>query len=223
MNNEILFLCHVVWVSGLAFACRKRSSEVQTLLMVLYGVLGNVMVLKQMVLFGLEVTTADVYAVGVILILNYIREAYDDHAVHKAMLLSFTALTILALSAWFQIAYTGLEGDSLNQAYDHIMSPFPRIVVVSAVVYLAVQYLDNILFSWMKRKCGAQYLIPRIVLSLVLSQWLDTILFTFGALHGIASSIWHIVLFSGLIKTICSLLVVANAAIGHKFLEDRHV
>lgn len=214
MSNELIFLCHVFWVSGLAFFCRKKSAETQIVLMVLYSVLGNLMVLKQMSLLGYSVTTADVYAVGVILVLNYIREAYSDDVVHRAMILSFIALAILALSAWFQVCYQGVD-DVMTHSYTEIMSHFPRLVMVSALVYIVVQYLDNALFSWMKRKCGHRYLVTRMVLSLVFSQWLDTILFSFGALSHIAYSIWHVVIFSGMVKTVCALLVMVNTAIGH--------
>jgi queuosine precursor transporter len=170
-------------------------------------------------LFGLAVTTADVYAVGVILVLNYIREEYDDELVHQAMIYSFGALILLALAAYFQISYEALAGDTMNAAYLQIMTHFPKIVVVSAVVYLFVQYVDNMLFSWMKRIAENKWFIGRIMLSLVFSQVLDTILFSLGALGDIAVSMWDIIFFSSLIKIICSSLMVANAALSHQLAE----
>ena len=71
--------------------------------MVTFALLGNHMVLKQMLLFGYSVTTADLYAVRVILVLNYIREAYDDAHVYQAMQYSFGALALLAYEQYFMI------------------------------------------------------------------------------------------------------------------------
>jgi uncharacterized integral membrane protein (TIGR00697 family) len=216
--NEGIFLLHVLLVSVLAFSCRKQSLTAQTTLMVSFALLGNLMVLKQMKLFGLSVTTADVYAVGVILVLNYIRELYDDQAVHQAMRNSFGALMLLAVAAYFQLAYEPLAQDQMSGAYAQLMEQFPKIVAVSAVVYLVVQYLDNRLFSWMKRICGHKYLMGRMLLSLFFSQILDTVLFSVYALDEIAVSLVDIIVFSSLIKIGCSVLMVLNTAISHKLL-----
>lgn len=213
--NELLFLLHVFWVSGFAFLCRKQSATVQTVLMVMYAVLGNLMVLKQISLFGLAVTSSDVYAVGVILVLNYIREEYDDDATHQAMGYSFGALFLLALASFFQLNYLAIEQNEITQAYTTIMLHFPKIVMVSAVVYLVVQYLDNLLFSWLKEICQDKYFVFRVSLSLVFSQILDTILFTFGALSDIAISVWDVILFSSMVKIVCSAFVLLQTAISH--------
>lgn len=214
--NEVLFLLHVSWVSLIAFLCRKQSMTIQAVLMTTYALLGNLMVLKQMTLFGLSVTTADVYAVGVILVLNYIREAYNDEKVHQAMLYSFGSLVILALAAYFQISYIALASDEMSAAYLQIMARFPKIVIVSAVVYLVVQYIDNRLFSWMKRLSGDKWFIGRVMLSLVFSQVLDTVLFSIGALGDIAVSILDIIVFSSLIKIICSIAMVINTMLSEQ-------
>lgn len=213
--NEILFFIHVAWVSGLAFYCRKRSVTTQSILMVMYAVLGNLMVFKQMSLFGMNVTTSDVYAVGVILVLNYIREEYDDKAVYKAMGYSFAALFMLALAAFFQNSYIPVVMDDMTQAYIQLMSPFPRMVMVSALVYLFVQYIDNILFSWLKKLCMDRYFIARVSISLVFSQVLDTFLFTLFGLYpfGHLISFWDVVIFSSIVKITCSTFVVIETEI----------
>lgn len=228
MSNEFILLGHILWVSGLAFACRKQPAETQIILMVLYSVLGNVMVFKQMILFPnvpkltMIVNTADAYAVGVILVLNYIRERYDDEVVYRAMKLSFLSLAVLAVAAYFQVNYGGID-DSMTRSYDLIMIEFPGLVMKSAVIYIVVQYLDNKLFSWMRKQCGQQYLVGRMVLSLLFSQWLDTLLFSFIAYGHVAYSIWNVVLFSGTVKSVCALLVTFNTAIGHYIWGKEHV
>lgn len=223
MQNEVIFLAHVFLVSVLAYSIRRQSVNAQTTLMVTFALLGNLMVLKQMLLFGFKVTTADVYAVGVILVLNYIREAYDDQAVHQAMRYSFGALTLLAVASYFQIAYEPLAQDQMSQAYSQMMGQFPKIVLVSAVVYWVVQYLDNRLFSWMRGIFGQRYLTGRILLSLVFSQILDTILFSIYALDDIAISLVDIIIFSSLVKIGCSFLMIFNTIISEKITRLRQI
>lgn len=214
--NEVLFFLHVAWVSAVAYLCRKQPASVQIALMVTFALLGNLMVLKQMLLFGYSVTTADVYAVGVILVLNYIREAYDNAHVYQAMQYSFGALALLALAAYFQVAYTPTMDDPISAAYAQIMAKFPKIVMVSAIVYWVVQYLDNKLFSWMRSKLGDRLFLMRVTLSLIFSQLLDTVLFTLFALDDIAYSLIDIIIFSSCVKIGCSLLMVLNTSINQK-------
>lgn len=211
--NEMIFFLHIVWVSSIAYLARKQSLAALTSLMVTYGLLGNLMVLKQMVLFGLSVTTADVYAVGVILVLNYIREQYDNQAVFDAMLYSFVALFLFAVASYFQLQYIPIADDTMSGHYDVLLQKFPKIVMVSASVYLVVQYLDNLLFSWLKYLFSDQYFIFRIFLSLVFSQVLDTVLFTVFGLGDFAKSMWDIIIFSSMIKILCSFFMVVNTSI----------
>ena len=168
--NELVFL-HILWVSIAVFAARSISYAASSALMVLFGVLGNIMVLKQMTLFSLAVTTADVYAVGVILILNFIREDFDDSHVHRAMRYSFLSLALLAIASYTQLSYQAIEHDTFAASYSHIMSFMPGLVMKSACVYWVVQYIDNQLFAWMKGKAKGKYLIGRMLLSLVFSQF----------------------------------------------------
>lgn len=216
--NELVFICHTIWVSMIAYACRKQSLVIQTALMITFAILGNLMLLKQMMLFGFAVTTSDVYAVGVILVLNFIREAYDDKAVHQAMIYSFGALAIFAIAAYFQLLYDPLVNDMYQPAYVLLMHDLPRKIMVSAVVYFVVQYIDNQLFSWMKQRAGSRWLTQRVLLSLVFSQVLDTVLFTVFALGDIAQSKMDIIIFSSCVKVICSSAMVMNTAITNQVI-----
>ncbi|MDC3180775.1 queuosine precursor transporter [Gammaproteobacteria bacterium] len=206
--NELVLLLHILWVSLAAFASRRFGYSASVCLMVVYSILGNMMVLKQMPLFSLVVTTADVYTVGVILVLNFIREDFDDTHVYQAMKLSFLALVILSLGAYTQLAYQAIEGDLFSPAYVRILEMMPALVIKSACVYFIVQYIDNKIFSAMKWYFKDQYLMTRVLFSLIFSQCLDTVIFSIWALEGIAVSIWDIILFSSLVKIICSAVMM---------------
>lgn len=207
--NEIVFLSHILWVSLCAYFVRSMPFAASVCLMVLFSVLGNLMVLKQMELFGLIVTTADVYAVGVILVLNFIREKHDDVHVHTAMRYAFISLAILSLAAFTQLQYISVEGDLFETSYIQIMQQMPGLVMKSACVYWVVQFVDNKLFAWMKQLCADRYLLARVLLSLVFSQVLDTVLFSMWALGEIAFSIWDIIIFSTAVKVVCSIVMMS--------------
>ncbi len=211
--NELLILIHILWVSLAAFVARRFDYAANVGLMIAYSIIGNIMVLKQMSLGSRVVTTADVYAVGVILILNFIREDYDDKHVHKAMRYSFLSLFLFALAAFTQIAYEAIPGDQFDSSYQSIMAKMPSLVIKSACVYWVVQYIDNMLFSSMKRVFNDRYLLGRVLFSLVFSQCLDTVIFSMWALGDIAVSIWDIILFSSLVKVICSIVMMFYTSI----------
>ncbi|UTC24857.1 queuosine precursor transporter [Candidatus Comchoanobacter bicostacola] len=208
--NELVFLAHIAWVSLASYWSRSQSYAAMVMLMVAFSLLGNLMVFKQMLLFGLTVTTADVYTVGVILVLNFIREQFDDQHVYQAMKYSFIALALLSLAAYTQLAYQAVDGDVFQASYQVLLEKMPGLVLKSACVYWVVQYIDNKFFVWLSDVFNQNYLLARITLSLIFSQFLDTWLFSVWALEDIAYSLWDIILFSSMVKIICSLLMMSN-------------
>jgi uncharacterized integral membrane protein (TIGR00697 family) len=82
----------------------------------------------------------------------------------------------------------------------------PRLIFASLFSFLAVQLIDLSFFGFLREKTSGKYLTGRITLALILSQTLDTLLFSFLGLYGIVAHISHIILFSLAIKGVVILL-----------------
>ncbi len=196
--NELLFFGHVFFMVGFLFVALKRGRTSLTALIALQAIFANLFVVKQMSFFGLNVTCSDVYAIGGLLALNVLQEFFGKEAAKKAIGISFVANVFFVVMAQIHLLYEPSAFDQMHGAFDQIFSSTPRIVFASMGVYWIVQQFDYLFFSWLQTKFGA---LPfRMGLSLLVSQTLDTVLFSFFGLYGIASSLSGIILVSLLTK-----------------------
>ena len=90
--NELIFFAHVIIISLFTIFSLKISKEALVAFIALYCVLANLLVLKQITLFGLHPTASDAFSVGAILGLNLLQEYYGKITAKKAIWTCFLAL-----------------------------------------------------------------------------------------------------------------------------------
>lgn len=200
LNNEIIFLIHISLVVLTTFCLFLLGKEALVAWVVIQALLSNLFVLKQIKLFGLNVTASDAFAVGGILALNFLGEYFGKDLARKTVWISFfVSLIYLALSQ-LHLFYSPSVSDFSQASYSSIFSFMPRIVVASLFTYLIVDLLDTKFFAILRDKLNGQYFIGRVSISLVASQFLDTALFSILGLYGIVSSLGDIFVMSFFIK-----------------------
>lgn len=198
--NEILFLLHILAVVGFVFVSLRLGKNALIALAAFQAALANLFVVKQIGLFGLTVTCSDVFAVGGILTLNLLQEYFGKEAAAQAVRISFFCLLFFALMSQLHLLYSPADADQTHAAFKTIFSSSPRILLASVSVFYLVQKIDVRLFSWLKTFYEGKRLPWRIGLSLLLSQFLDTVLFSFLGLYGIVASVGSIILVSLAVK-----------------------
>lgn len=206
--NEWLFALHIFVVLGFLFGAVRLGKEALTALIALEAVLANLFVIKQVELFGFAATCSDVFAVGAILGLNLLQEHWGREAAKRAAAISLLSLVFFLFMSQIHLFYQPLPTDATDASFQTILSYTPRIALASAAVYYIVQKLDIALFSWLKALWGDRHLSFRLACSLILSQALDTVLFTYLGLYGIASSLFDIIAVSFAIK--CAVIALSS-------------
>ncbi len=102
----------------------------------------------------------------------------------------------------FQIRYISSKYDAMHSAFASILGYVPRIMFTSFVSALITQKNDMEFFRWIKKRLPkTPFFIPFALASLV-TQFLDTVFFSFVALYGIVHSIKDIILISCIIKVV---------------------
>ena len=97
--------------------------------------------------------------------------------------------------------------------FEALLTPMPRIVIASLTSYVLVLQLDAFIYGFLRERFQNRYFVLRNYASLTLTQFVDTVLFTFLGLWGInesfskVSTLFDIILVSFSIK----LLVIAIA------------
>ena len=200
--NEILFLTHILLVLVFLGAAVRLGKEALIAFVSLTGVLANLFVVKQTMLFGLHVTCSDVCAIGGILGLNRLQALFGAPAAKRAVTASLLALLFFASMSQMHLLYSPSAFDGTHGAFAKILDSSPRIIGASIVVYYVVQRFDVLFFGYLKRVFSNLAL--RLLASLFVSQAIDTILFSFLGLYGIVESLFDIILVSYIVK--CSVI-----------------
>lgn len=207
--NELILLLQIILITGICFGAARFGKEALIALIALQAIIANLLVLKQVYLFGLHVTCSDAFAVGSILALNLLQEKFGREASQKATWISFGAMLFFALSTQIHLLYTPSPTDTMHQHYAELLSPAPRLFWASLTSFFIVQQVDVRLYAWLKQKLPNWGFSSRSVTSLLITQALDTALFSTLGLWGLVDSVWHIFIFSYFMKV----LLVAFTAI----------
>jgi uncharacterized integral membrane protein (TIGR00697 family) len=200
--NEIIFFLQIVAISSFLLIALTLGKEALISIICLCGILANIFVLKQIDLFGLTVTASDAYMVGCILGLNLLQEYYGKDITRRAIITNFMLLIFYLLLASIHLAFIPSSYDNSHLHFVALLAPMPRIILASFTSYFTVQYIDYYFYGFLKWLCNNKWLIARNVLSLCLSQGIDTVLFSFLGLYGMVNSLRSVILFSFAIKVI---------------------
>ena len=121
------------------------------------------------------------------------------------------------------LLYLPSPADHVQEAFSSILSAAPRIVLASIGVYAFVQRIDILIFSLLSRRI-ARFGV-RVLLSLLISQAIDTALFSFFGLYGLVDRLIEIMLVSYAVK--CAVIACSSsvASIMKRFVkkEASHV
>jgi uncharacterized integral membrane protein (TIGR00697 family) len=215
--NELIFLVHVVIVIAFALLALRLGRETLISWVALQAILANLLVLKEITLFGMQVTASDVFAVGVLLGLNLLQEYFGREVAGKTvwvclyLLLFFTAMTVL------HILYMPSMYDTAHGAYLTILRPAPRLVAASLLTGFITQNLDVRIFGFLKNYAILS-LPVRCVISFFLSQFFDTLSFTLLGLSGLVTSLVDVFIVSFLVKLVIMALMTPCTLLAQKML-----
>ena len=206
--NELIFLFHLVCIGIATLIMLRFGLAALVSFLCTQAIVANLFVIKQINLLGLNATASDIYIVGSVLTLNLIQEYYGKIEARKAIWTSFALLVFYTIVSQFQIAYAPSSSDFSHEAYQLLLSFMPRITIASMIVYLIVQYFDTFFYALLRKFTAGKHLTARNMISIFVSQLLDTILFSFLGLYGIVGNIMQIMIVSFTIKMIAMLALV---------------
>lgn len=204
--NEILFCLQVISVTIFSLCALRMGKFALVAFVCLMTVLANLFVTKQIMLFGRFATASDSYAVGAMFGLNLLQEYFGKPITKKTIWISFFMLVIYAVASQLHLAYVPSAFDSMHAHFTAILSTAPRIIIASFISFLITQHLDAWLYGSFKKLCKNRFYLIRNYGSLVISQFVDTVLFSFLGLYGIVAHIGSIIAVSYSIKLMIILL-----------------
>ena len=219
MFNEFIFLAHVLGSIGLTLGALCLGKEALTTAIAAQAIFANLFVFKQTVLFGLNVTCADVYIVSGVLGLNLLQEYFGKEATQRAIYIGiFLSLWYLVM-AFFHLQYLPSVFDTAQLHFSALLGHAPRVIVASHLVSFTVQHIDCFLYGKLKSYFADAHMALRNFISITITQGLDTVLFSFLGLYGLVQSIWDIMIMSFAIKMMVIMLAAPAAAFTKKYMK----
>jgi queuosine precursor transporter len=198
--NEGIFLVQVLAIAAFSLGALKLGKEALTAWIVLQAIIANLFVLKQIVLFGLEVTASDAFVIGSLLGLSFLQEYFGAKEAKKATWICFFGMIFFACISQLHLLYHPSPSDNSQTAFLAILTPTLRLLIASLSVFFVVQQVDIRFFAFLKTLFPLVSFPFRTMIALIFSQLLDTVLFSFAGLYGIVASLFNIILMSFAIK-----------------------
>ena len=198
--NELIFVFHTFAILSSIYLFSKFEKAGLTLVFVLQLLFANLFILKQTTLFGLVVTTTDCYTIGSFITLNVLREYHGKESANNAILLGLISILFLPFMSFFLLTYSApIDNAAMSNLYTALLTPSARIFFVSVLCMTIFGRLDTYLFSKLRKSLTFS---TSMLISLLSTQLLDTLFFTYGALSGVLQNLPSIFFFSYLIKVI---------------------
>lgn len=206
--NEFLFFLQTFLMIIFALGALRLGESALTSWIVVQALLANFFVLKQILLFGFEVTASDVYAIGSMIGLNFLQEYFSKQSALKATWICFFFMVFFVIFSQLHLIYHASPSDISQDSYHTLLSWSPQLSGASMGVFFISQRFDIAFFSFLKNSVPTMAFAWRALTVTVCSQALDTILFTLIGLHGIIHSIVDVILVSLLIK-LCAVFFIS--------------
>lgn len=220
MFNESIFLFHSIIIGLFALYGLKLGKEALISLLCIQVILSNLLVSKQILLLGLCATCSDVFSIGSSLCLNLLQEYYGKVIARRTIWISFFCLIFYLLMTQLHLIYVPNQFDTSTDIFNNIFGLMPRLVFASLISYLISQNLDYYLFNFFKNKFNSKYFVLRNYSSLLISQFVDTLCFTFLGLYGVLHNLFEVFIISYLVKVIAILVAGATVFFCKKWIRN---
>lgn len=217
-SNEIIFALHCIAIAVSVLIALRMGKEALTTFVVINGVLANIFVIKQINIFGFNATTTDAFTIGAVVSANLIHEYFGAYPARKALYISTFIALLVTLLTQIQLWYLPSEFDQHHEYFSFIFSHTPRVIFASLSAYFIAQVTENILYAFFKDFFNDKFILLRNWLTICFTQLVDTCLFSFLALYGVAANITHIIILSFCIKIIALICMSPAITLSKKII-----
>lgn len=151
-------------------------------------ILANIQVLKMVDLLSIGVTLGNITYASSFLVTDILSENYGKKAAKKAVFIGFFSLTATVIIMNLALMFKPNEFDFIQESLKNIFSLLPRIAFASLMAYGISQLHDVWAYNfWKNLFPGMKFLWLRNNASTMVSQLLDSVIFTFVAFWGLLS------------------------------------
>ncbi|MCF8302613.1 MAG: queuosine precursor transporter [Bacteroidales bacterium] len=190
MTNELLWVAMLLINFGLIIASYKIFGKKGLFTWIpIATIVANIQVIQTIELFGFTATLGNIVYASSFLVTDLLSENYGKKEAEKAVWIGFFSLIAMTILMNLALLFVPLADDYSSSTHEHLDSIFslmPRIATASLIAYIVSQKHDVWAYHfWRKRFSGKKNIWLRNNLSTMVSQLLDSVIFTVIAFWGI--------------------------------------
>ena len=184
--NELLWLAMLaINFAGILFVYRVFGKLGLFIWVPIAAIVANIQVIKYVELFGLTATLGNIVYASSFLVTDILSENHGRREANRAIAVGFVALVAMVVLMNLALVF---EPDPADTAQPHLTAIFtllPRITLASLIAYVVSQYHDVWAYHfWKRRVPGTRWIWVRNNLSTLVSQLIDSVVFTLAAFLG---------------------------------------
>lgn len=184
--NELIFFASIAISYCLALLFYKLLGKLGLFIWVaIIAVIANIEVIKCVDIFGLAVTLGNSLYCSISLATDILNEKYGAQQARKSVWIGFLSLITFVILTQISLLFIPNDVDFASSALYTIFSTTPRICFASLSCFVMCNILDTYVFSWLKKK--SKFLWVRVNISTIISQFIDSMLFSLIAFTGLMS------------------------------------
>ena len=192
MHNEILLIGSLILLFGGVLLFYYLFGTTGLYCWTVFATIAaNIEVLILVNAFGMEQTLGNVMFASTFLVTDILSEVAGKKEANKAVRLGIFSSLFFILVSQLWLQFTPAETDFIMPHIQAVFSNTPRLMLASFLVYAICQQFDvwayHIWWAFTTIKCGysQRFLWVRNNGSTLISQFLNTLLFTLGAFWGV--------------------------------------
>ena len=229
MRNEILLIASLALVFGSTLISYRIFGKTGLYIMTAIStIVSNIECLILINAFSMEQTLGNVFFASTFLITDILSENHSEKDANKAVWIGIFTNVFFILISQSWLLYVPAQTDWVMPSIDVVFSNTPRMMISSLVVYATSQFLDVKLYHmWWRltnKKFGdnQKYLWLRNNGSTLLSQLINTILFTLFAFYGTYNlpTLFSIMISSYIIYAVTGLLDTPMVYLARKMKDN---
>lgn len=197
MQNVALFFTHLsnesLWLlllltnfAAILFSYRFFGKTGLYIWIPISTILANIQVLKMIDLLTIGVTLGNITYASSFLVTDILSENYGKKSARKAVFIGFFSLAATVAIMNLALFFKPNEFDFIQESLKNIFAILPRIALASLIAYGISQLHDVWAYNfWRKRFPGDKHIWLRNNASTMVSQLIDSVIFTFIAFWGL--------------------------------------
>ena len=205
MNNILLFLGLILAFSGLLLVKKLFGATGIIGYMGIATILANIMICKNVTLFGMSATLGNVMFASNFLATDILTECYGVQKAKQGVYFAILSIIGFLIVTQIILLFTPNEIDVAQPAFQTLFTLTPRITLASVSLFILSNLADIKLYNFLRNKTNGKYIWLRNNLSTIICNGSENFLFYIIAFAGIFT--FQDILFMSLTATIIETIV----------------